>query len=262
MKKKFLTITFLIAIFACIGLCGCLKREEPKDDMDIILERGKLIVGVRNDTAPFGFTDKNGNLAGYDIDLAKKITKSIFGTEDKLELVPVTASNRIMKLSSGQVDMLIATMTMTQQRMAILDFSIPYYIAGQAILVKKSSPYTNLKEFKGKRLIVVYGSTSEQNLRMNAPEVDIVGYKTYKEAFKALIEGKAEGVVADDTILIGYAQKDSSVKILPYRYTREPYAVAFRKETESEDLKDKVDYIIQYLQGTGKLERMQEKWGL
>ena len=257
---KILCLTVLVF---CFILCGCsLKKQEPKDDLDIIKERGKLIVGVRDDAAPFGFKDKKGNLTGYDIDLAKAIASTILGSEDKLELIPVTASNRIRKLSSGEVDILVATMTITPQRQTIINFSEPYYIAGQAILVKSSCKLEALNEFKGKRLIVVFGSTSEDNLKTNVPEINVIGFKTYKEAFNALKAGKAEGIVADDTVLINYALKDKSVKLLPKRYSKEPYAVAFRRETDSDSLKNYVDYVIEHLQNSGKLDRMQEKWKL
>lgn len=254
-------IIFLL-LMVCFICCGCVKKEVPKDDLTKILERGKLIVGVRDDTAPFGFRDEKGNLIGYDIDLAKHIAKGILGSEKKIEFVPVNASNRIIKLSSGEVDMLVATMSITNNRLQILNFSTPYYYAGQAILVNKSSKMTSLRDFQGKRLIVVFGSTSEGTLRTNVPEVEIIGFKTYREAYKALKAGKAEGLVADDSILMNYAAKDSSVKILPKRYSKEPYAVAVRKESDSDRLLESIDYIIETYQSNGLLFRMQEKWKL
>ncbi len=99
-------------------------------------------------------------------------------------------------------------------------------------------------------------------MRTNVPEVEIIGYKTYREAYKALKAGKADGIVADDSILMNYAVKDSSVHVLPKRYSKEPYAVAVRKESDSERLLESIDYVIENLQRTGKLFRMQEKWKL
>lgn len=258
MLKK---IIFLFLLF-CLILTGCGKKDVPKDDLSKILERGKLIVGVRDDTAPFGFRDENGNLIGYDIDLSREIAKGIFGDESKIEFVPVTASNRIMKLSSGEVDILVATMSVTNQRLRILNFSTPYYIAGQAILVNTSSKYTSLRDFRGKKLIIVFGSTSEDNLRSNVPEIEVVGFKTYPDAYNALKTEKAQGIVSDDTILMGYALKDKSVKLLPKRYSKEPYAVALRKESDSDRLLSSVNYVLKTLQDSGKLFRMQEKWNL
>lgn len=255
MKKIFCTLLFLV--FICSG-CG--KKEAVNDDLALITKRDKLIIGVRDDAAPFGFRDSKGNLAGYDIDLSKIIAQAILGDENKVEFVPVTATNRIMKLSSGEVDMLIATMSITNQRQQILDFSIPYYIAGQAIMVKAGSKATGIKDFDGKKMIIVFGSTSERNLRTNVPEVVVIGYKTYPEAFRALKENRADAIIADDTILLGFAINDKSVKILPKRYSKEPYAVAFRKEETSQRLITKVNYVIEHLQSTGKLNRLQEKW--
>lgn len=255
MKKLILALLFL-----CLICCGCGKKAPAKDDLNAIIQRDKLIVGIRNDAPPFGFKNKDGFTVGYDADLAKLVAKAILGDEKKVEFVPVTASNRILKLNSGEVDCLIATMSITAQRQQILNFSSPYYMAGQAILVKNSSKASSLRDFSGKKLIIVFGSTSERNLRSNVPEVTIIGYKTYQEAYNALKAGKADGIVADDTILLGFSTNDKSVKILPKRYSKEPYAVVFRKDEASSNFNSKVDYIIENLQSSGKLNRLQEKW--
>lgn len=255
MKKLVLALLFL-----CLICCGCGKKAPTKDDLNTVIQRDKLIVGIRNDAPPFGFKDKNGFTIGYDADLAKLIAKGILGDEKKVEFVPVTASNRIMKLNSGEVDCLVATMSITPQRQQFLNFSSPYYMAGQAILVKRVSKATSLHDFSGKKLIIVFGSTSEKNLRSNVPEVSVIGYKTYQEAYNALKSGKADGIVADDTILLGFSTNDKSVKLLPKRYSKEPYAVVFRKDDSSLNLNTKVNYIIDNLQSSGKLNRLQEKW--
>lgn len=251
-----------LLLFLCLFLCGCdlnFDKTENIDTLRVIKKRNKVIIGVRDDTAPFGFRDKNGNLTGFDIDLAKTIAKYLVDSEDKIQFVPVTASNRIMKLNSGEVDMLIATMSTTWQRWQLVDFSTPYFVAGQAIMVKKSNPAIGLKGLKNKKLMVVYGSTGEENLRKNIPDSEVIGFKTYKEAFQALKEGKAEGIFADDTILYGLAQNDDSVKILSARYSEEPYAIAVRKEN-SKELLERLNYIIENLQTTKKLEKLEEKW--
>lgn len=250
----------LVLLFMCLVFSGCGKKKTASDDLSRIEQKGKIVVGVRDDASPFGFRDKNGVLVGYDIDLARILAQNILGNSSAVEFVPVTASNRIMKLNSGEVDCLIATMSITNQRQQILDFSMPYYMAGQAILVRSTSKATSLRDFEGNKLIIVYGSTSERNLRSNVPEVTVLGYKTYNDAYKALKSGKAEGIVADDTILLNFAFNDKSVKLLPKRYSKEPYAIAFRKGEQSARLISKTNYVIENLQSTGKLNRLQEKW--
>lgn len=250
----------LVLLFMCLVFSGCGKKKTASDDLSRIEQKGKIIVGVRDDASPFGFRDKNGVLVGYDIDLARILAQNILGNSSAVEFVPVTASNRIMKLNSGEVDCLIATMSITNQRQQILDFSMPYYMAGQAILVRSTSKATSLRDFEGNKLIIVYGSTSERNLRSNVPEVTVLGYKTYNDAYKVLKSGKAEGIVADDTILLNFALHDKSVKLLPKRYSKEPYAIAFRKGEQSVRLISKTNYVIENLQSTGRLNRLQEKW--
>lgn len=256
MKKL---LVFILSFF-CLFLCGCGKKKVVQDDLSVIENRGKIIVGVREDTFPFGFRNKEGKLDGYDIDLSKYIALCLLGSEDKVEFVPVTAQNRISKLLSGEVDILIATMSITNHRQVILNFSNPYYIAGQAIMVNSSSDYHALGDFKGKKLIIVFGSTGEQNLRTNVPEVEVMGFKTYNDAFDALKQRKADGIVADDTILLGYALNDKSLRLLPKRYSKEPYAIAFRKDKLSERLMTKINYVIDNMVNTGKLIKLQEKW--
>ena len=251
---------FLIILFLCLICCGCGKKQPKSDVLSEIYKRDKIIVGVREDAAPFGYRDNNGNLQGFDIDLAKTIAKSILGDDKKLDFVIVNASNRIMKLASGEVDLLIATMSITPQRQQILDFSIPYYVGGQAIMVNNNSKATGLRDFQNKKLIIVFGSTSERNIRSNVPEISILGFRNYDDAYKALKNNQADGMIADDSILLRYFLKDKSLKILKKRYSKEPYAVVFRKEPESERLLTQVNYVMDNLKKTGKLNRMLEKW--
>ena len=255
MKKIFLVILFLCFIF-----CGCGKKEPKPDVLANIYKKDKIVVGVREDAPPFGYKDKNGYLTGFDIDLSKYIAKSILGNETKVEFIPVTASNRIMKLASGEVDMLVAAMSITENRKQILNFSIPYYTAGQAIMVNSDSKASSLADFENKKLIIVFGSTSERNLRSNVPGITVIGFKGYDEAYKALKARQADGMIADDSILLRYTINDKSVKILRKRYSKEPYAVVFRKEAESERILKQVNNVMEHLKKTGKLDKMLEKW--
>lgn len=264
MIKRFLMLLVMIMLFCCgctINI-GNMKQDIVVNTLDTINDRNKMIVGVKTDTFPFGYIDENGEYAGYDIDLAKLLAKEILGAEDKVEFVPVTASDRMMKLYSEEVDMIIATMSITPSRLKLLDFSDPYYIAGQALLVNAGSEIKGIRDLEGKKAIIVFGSTSEKSLRMAVPNAGIVGYKTYDDAYKALKEKKADAIVSDDSILIGLSLKDPSVVLLPKRYSREPYAIAFRKGRESEDLIRMINRIIEESARYGKLQALQKKHGI
>lgn len=244
--------------------CGCGKKKaEPDINLtQTILNRGEVIVGVKTDIYPFGYIDKNGKNAGYDIEIAKNIGKAIFGEDGRVKFVPVTSSNRMMKLYSEEVDMIIATMSITPSRLQILDFSDSYYMAGQAILVRNGSKIRGLRDLGGKKVIIVFGSSSERSLRGTVPNIGIIGYKTYQQAYQALKNGKADAIVSDDTILMGYSLKDSGVKLLQKRYTKEPYAVAFRKGKESEELVKIVNEVIGNMRHSGTFRKLQKQYGI
>lgn len=254
----------LVFLFALMLLTsGCGKKEQPlPDDLQTIKTRDKLIVGVRDDTKPFGYRDKNGNLIGFDIDLSKMIAEYLLGDPSKVDFVVVQADDRISKLNTKEVDILIATMTITQQRLRVVDFSESYFVAGQAVMVPKKSPYTTFNELADKRLIVVFGTTGEKSLRGVYPSAKIFAYKTYPEAFAALKKGDADAIVADDTVLLGYAMDDKSVRLLSKRYSREPYAIAFRQGEASKSLQLQINEYINYLLSTGKLKKLAERYNL
>lgn len=256
MKKKLITI--LVLSFA-IFFAGCVKSKNS-DTLDQIQKRGKIIVGVKYDAKPFGYINANHQLVGYDVALAKCIAKYLLGSEDKVEFKQVTSSSRIMALNSGSVDMIIATMSITGQRKAVVDFSIPYYISGQALLVPKNSDIDSMSGLNGKRVIIVFGSTSEKNLRLIAPDAKIIGFKTYTKGYNALKHGRADAMTSDDTILLGFAIQDPSVKLLPQRYSQEPYAIALRKGPSSEKLKNKINLILDNIRRDGELDKLKEKW--
>ena len=255
-KKLFSALLFITVI-----CCGCGKKEPVmQDDLLKIKERDQLIVGVKVDTPPFGYLDKQGKNIGFDIDLAKLITKKLLNDENKLILVPVNPSNRIMKLSADEVDMIIATMSITPNRQMIVNFSAPYHMAGQAILIKSTSKITSIAELSNKKIIIVFGSTVEKTLRSHYPNAQIIGYKTYPEAVNALKSGVADAMIADDTILMGFAMNDKSIKLLPKRYSKEPYAIAFRKTEEAETLMKTVDDELKKAYHSGEIKNLKEKW--
>jgi putative glutamine transport system substrate-binding protein len=260
MLKRIFSLLILVML-VCTG-CGKKQEEPMANDLQTILKRDNLIVGVKTDTYPFGYIDEKGHFAGYDAALGRLIARGILGSDKKVKFVPVTASDRMMKLYSGDIDMIIATMSVTSKRQEILDFSTPYHIAGQALLVKKGSDIKALKDLSGRRAIIVFGSTSEKSLRAAVPNVGIIGYKTYTDAYKALKAGKGDAIVSDDTILIGLSLKDNSVELLPKRYTKEPYAVAFRKGVESRDLLRAVNNVIEIETHNGTLKEIEKTFGI
>lgn len=257
MKNKLFGI---ITICAALCLTACSQKKETADTLAKINERGKIIVGVKFDTKPFGYLDDKKQPTGFDVDIAKAIAKSLLGDETKVEFKPVTSANRILILNSGKVDMIIATMTITPKRQQIIDFSMPYHMTGQAILVNEGSDITSIQDLNGKKVIIVFGSTAESRLRIMAPDAKIMGFKTYTSAFNALKGKKADAITSDETILLGWAMEHNDVKLLGQNYSKEYYGVGFRKGNENLSLKNRVNFILSSMTKNGELKSIKRKW--
>ena len=254
----------LISIFACLVAFQLfvLKPEKyvQSDMFDEIMNRGFIRVGINTDAKPFGFYNEKGEVCGYDADLARYIAQYILNKRKGVYFVPVTPGNRLLKLSTGEVDIVIATMTITPQREQIIDFSIPYDSAGLSILVKSSSKVSSIADLSGSNVGVIWGTTAEKNMLNLAPSSNIIGFKSYNEAYKALKRGDVVAVTSDDTILSRFVIEDKEVKILPKRYTKEPYGIGIRKGKGSAKLKNALDFAINDMKQKNIITRLRKQW--
>ena len=261
MKK--LGIVFII-LFICLVIFHLLviqpKKYVEEDLYDKIIERGTIKVGINTDSRPFGFYDKDWNIQGYDADLARYIAQYILKSPNAVEFYPVTPANRILKVSTGELDMVIATMTITPQRKDIIKFSIPYDYAGQALLVRSNSKITSIADLAGLNVGVVFGTTAEKNMLTLAPTSTIIGFRNYHVAYEALKQGKIDALTSDDTILSTFAYDDKDVKLLPKRYSKEPYGIALKKSKSNKKLKENIDFAIKDMQRKNIITRIRRKW--
>ena len=241
------------------------KDDATKKGGDLyktVMARGHIIVGVKTDVRPFGFIDSNGKNAGFDVDIAHHIAKELFHDENKVKFVPVTDKDRFYKLNSSKVDMVIATMTITPKRQIFADFSNAYYITGQTLLVRTGSPIRSLADLSNKNVGVIFGSTAEETIKFLLPTAKVLGYRTYDDAYKALKKGTILGITSDDAILRNYSMKDSGVVILPKRYSRDSYGIAFRRGDESNYILEVVNNVISDMDNRGIFIKLRHKWGL
>ena len=266
-NKKVLILIALVSliIWTIFWAYDYSKDDATKKGEDLyktIIERGYVIVGVKTDTKPFGFIESNGTNAGFDIDIAHHIAKELFHDENKVKFVSVTDTDRMYMLNSNKVDMIIATVTITPKRQHFADFSNAYYITGQALLVKTGSPIRSLADLSNKNVGVIFGSTAEETVKFLLPTAHVLGYRTYDEAYKALKNGTILGITSDDAILRSYSMKDSSVIILPKRYSRDSYGIAFRRGDESNYIIEVVNNVISDMDNRGIFIKLRHKWNL
>ena len=264
MKK--LGIVFSCIFLAMVGIYFLLKpsaNEFVEDDLfETIQKRGFIKVGINVDSKPFGFVDERGNYAGYDVDLAHYIAQYIVNNREGLKIIPVTPSNRLLKASTGEVDIVISTVTITPQREELVSFSVPYDVAGQSILIKSNSAISGMSDLAGQNVGVIFGTTAEKNMKTLVPNANLLGFRSYNDAYLALKAGRINAITSDDTILSRYSADDASVKLLPKRYSKEPYGIAFKKGDSTVKLKERLDFTIEDLQRKNVIKRLRKKWGI
>ena len=260
--KKFGLI--LIAIFISLVVFHILILKPDKyvqsDMYEDILKNGVIKVGINSDIKPFAYTDKNGNLCGYDIDLAKNIADYLLNNVNAVQFIPVTPENRLLKLSTGEVDIIIAAMTITPQRKNLINFTVPYDHGGQALLVKSTSKISSMSDLAEQNVGVIWGTTAEKNMQLLAPMANVIGFKTYREAYVALKDGAISAITSDDTILSGYAIEDKDVRLIAKRYTKEPYGIGFRKGKGSQKLEHALNYAINDMKQKNIITKLHKKW--
>jgi putative glutamine transport system substrate-binding protein len=265
--KNFFLFTILSCLLIALVGCGSAKETSTKETsneaqnaLEKIKKRDKLVVGVKYDTNLFGLKNPStGEVEGFDIDIAKALAKKILGDENKVELKEVTSKTRIPMLKNGDIDMIIATMTITEERKQEVDFSDVYFKAGQALLVKKGSNIKGIDDIKkGTTVLAVKGSTSAVNIRQKAPEATVLEFENYSEAFQALKAGQGDALTTDNSILLGMQKQDPNYVIAGDIFTDEPYGIAVKKG-EAELLQAVNDFLKEY-NASGEYDKLYEKW--
>ncbi|HET8567567.1 MAG TPA: glutamate ABC transporter substrate-binding protein [Candidatus Limnocylindria bacterium] len=202
-----------------------------------IQTKGKIRIGTREDNIPFGRKDPATNkFEGFDIDIAREIAKGIFGNvadiDQHIEYVPVVSATRIPTLQEGKADFVIATFTINEDRKKQIDFSDVYFNTGQRILVKKdNSTIKEVADLNGKRVCSAKGSTSEVNIRREAPQAILELQDTYPPCLILLQQGRVDAVSTDETILFGLVKQDPNTKIVGRYFSAEPYGIGIKKDT-------------------------------
>lgn len=203
----------------------------PDSTMAKIVAKGKLTVGVKFDQPGFGLKDPvTGKVDGFDVQMAKDIAKALGLKEDQVEFVEAISANRIPFLQQDKVDLVIATMTINADRKTQIEFSRPYYLAGQSILVKKdNTTITKVDDLNGKNVCSVQGSTSENNVKAKAPQANLLSLTGYAACVDSLKSGRVDAVSTDDIILAGFAASDNTLKLVGGQFTQEPYGIGIKK---------------------------------
>lgn len=200
---------------------------------DNIKEKGKLVIGVKADFAPFGYVDENGNNVGYDLEIGKKLAEYAFGDPEAVEFVIVTSSNRIPFLTSKKVDLLLSSMAITEERLQEIDFTNVYMSTGHLILtMADNDSIQGIDDLQDKTIICVDGTTGAAAAEKLCPDATLMKYETWSEALSALKAGRGDAIIHDESVLYEAAASDSTVKTIGEAFENTWVAGGVRKGEE------------------------------
>ena len=279
MKKRFvLLVSSLFLVVALFTGCGSDSGKEAvapgntnvdtslPEEIQAIQQRGTINVGVKIDVPKFGYEDPiSGKTEGFEIDIAKSIAKKILGdsyADEKVKFTGVTAKTRGPLLDNGDVDFLVSTFTITEERKLSYNFTRPYFVDGVGLLVKKASGINSLADLDGKNIGVAQSATSKAAIQEQADKlgikVNFLEYASYPEIKTALDSGRVDCFSVDGSILFGYL--DDSTVILEDRFSPQEYGIATKLTNKG--LAQYLDETVQSMQDSGELKTLMEKWGL
>ena len=225
--------------------------------MAAIAERGRLIVGVDQNTDLFGYRNPaTAQLEGFDIDIAREMARAIFGDPDRIQLRVVNASERESVLQSGEVDMVVRTYSITCARKELVDFSTVYYYANQKILSAKGSGIDSAAALSDKRVCAVTGTTSLLALFALNPTPKLFSAPTWTDCLVMLQQGQVDAISTDDSVLKGLAKQDPTVDVVGDSIAKEPYGIGIKKENS--DLVRFVNGVLEKIRDDGTWQRLYE----
>jgi len=227
--------------------------------MSTIQHRGRLIVGVDQNTLLFGYLNPfNGQIEGLDIDMLRQVAQAIFGNPNAIEFKAISSAQRIPVIQNQSVDIVADAMTINCERSKQVSFSTVYYEAGQRVLVPSNSGVRGIQDLRGKKVCATAGSTSIENLKASVFHPIPYAVPLRTDCLVALQQGKVAAISTDDAILYGLQAQDPYTKIVGARFTTEPYGMAMSKQHP--DLVRFVNAVLARMRGDGTWASIYEKW--
>ena len=209
-----------------------LGADEPPFPPLLRLVANQLKVGIKFDQPGLGYREGSAQPTGFDTDVARYVADKLGVAEKDIEWVQTPSANRENALENGEVDMIFATYSITDERKEKVSFAGPYFIAGQDLLVASDSDIGGVDDLDGKRLCSVSGSTSAKNVQEEVPGVQLREFDTYSECLDGLVNGQLDALTTDNTILAGYAAQDQykgKLKVVGNTFSEERYGVGIKK---------------------------------
>ncbi|GBF80138.1 transporter substrate-binding domain-containing protein [Aphanothece sacrum] len=253
--KKILS-TLILSLLLSISIANSWAADLPE-----IIRRGKLIVAVKNNTRPLGFSDDTQQLQGLEIDIARRLAQQLLGNPEAIILKPVNNQERLQTVIDGKVDLVIARVTINPSRAQLVNFSPAYYLDGTG-LVTKNPNIQGLTALSTAKIAILKSSSTIAVIRSELPKAELIGVNSYQEALTLLEAGVVEAFAGDNSILAGWVQENSEYHQLPVRLSGEGLGVVMPKGAKYASLRGKVNEAIVRWQRSGWLAQRAKYWGL
>ncbi len=253
----------LLALGAALLAAGAVHAQAT-DTMAKAKAAGKVVMGVRESSAPLSFTLGNNQYTGYHVELCQRILKAVLPGVS-VDYVPVTSANRIPLVQNGTVDIECGSTTNNATRQKDVSFALTTYVTEVRTAVKTTSGIKSIADLKGKNVATTTGTTSVALLRKHKRGAGVtfteVYGKDHADSFLLLESGRADAFVMDDNILAGLIASSKSPKdfmITGETLNVEPIAIMMRKDDAG--FKKAVDDYIRGAMKAGELNLLYTKW--
>lgn len=214
------------------NLLGSLRPDDKKPEERVpgIFARGRLIVGVDQSQNLLSFRDPvSGELRGFEVEVAREIARDIFGSPEKVDFRFVDSAETVKALESGQVDIMLRSLSITRAAQDQVFFSVPYLSTGTRMLVPEASGISAISDLGGRTACALQDSTALQLVRLHNPQANIMTTNTWSDCLILLQQGSVDAIVAHDTILAGMAKQDPYLRIVGTSLSLENYGVGIAK---------------------------------
>lgn len=256
--KKYI-LAFLILGMAAFLITGC-GASDQDNSWETVKEKGQFVLGLDDSFPPMGFRDENGNIVGFDVDIAQEVCNRL-GVELKLQ--PINWDAKEQELNSGKIDCIWNGFTITEERQNNLLFTEAYLNNRQVLIVNAGSPFKTPADLKGKKLGLQAGSSAADALNsasdFKATLQEVVEFDDNMIALMDLEKGGVDVVLMDEIVARFYIQnKNKQYQVLDEELAKEDYGIGFRKKDQ--ELMEKIQETLKEMAADGKLAEISTKW--
>ena len=264
--RRILFLFLLVAALGCLAGEGIAQTVKAKNQelkagstLQEVQARGRLIAGVTANEPPLGFAAKDGGFQGFYIDVAEALGKRIFDGKVKVEFVGVPVEKWVDSLKSRKIDILLAPLFISEEQKGEMDYSVPCFVSGGLILVKKESKIRSYQDLAGRSVAAIRGTRAESMIHELLPKSKVVQFQNNAEALQALNGQKVDAFAQLDIFVFYMEEKDKNLTVVDLKPIH-PAPVQLGVRKGDTEWRDSVDIALLEMMTTGEYRKLLDKW--